>query len=230
MGILVKTIFSGPKPLVGVDGGQAATKTLVNLVKNFSGILQNSFLVVYGTKEILFDRVRDISKTKNHVIITHATRINHYLNKIFVKKDPFIGPLRFNNAHGLLYIGSGLTGSAAALHKLGWINLGGFGLPLEIAGNCLFSLACLTALIHNVKIYRAAAKVTPHAPLYKRQAAHMLKVSSVLGIISSLNYIVAASLLVMGPLASLALVFGCIAVLTGCMKILYDFLKFRNAR
>ncbi len=232
MGIIINAIFFGLKLQIppGQNAADAVSKTLINLVKNFTGVLQNSFLIAYGTKEILFDRVRDIRNVKKDVIITHAQRVNDYLNKIFLKKDNFVGPFKFNHVHGILYIGAGFVGTVAAMHKLSWVNIGNLALPLEIAGNSLFGLACLAALIHNVKIYRAAAKVPKDAPFYERCGAQMLKKSSILGIISSLNYIIAASLMVIGPLASLALLFGCIAVFTGCLKIVYDFIRFQNAR
>lgn len=232
MGIILNVLFSGMRPAIpaGASLTSKVTRVIIHLMKNFSSISQCSFLVLYGSKEILLDRVRDIRKVKKNIVITHATNINNFLNKIFIKKDKLIGPLNFNVVHGSLYMGSGVLGSTAAMHKLGWINIGGLGLPLEVASNCLFNFACLAALIHNIKIYRAAAKVPKYAPLHEKEAAWMLKKSAILGIISSLNYILAASLLIAGASATFALLFGCIAVFTGCLKILYDFLRFRNAR
>ncbi|QLH37078.1 MAG: hypothetical protein HWD61_13825 [Parachlamydiaceae bacterium] len=125
---------------------------------------------------------------------------------------------------------SGVSGSLAAAHHLGWLNLGSqVAFSLEIAGNGLFGIASLIALIQNIKIYRAASKVCESAPLHEKEAANKLKTSSMMGILSNLNYIIGAALLMIGSLATLALLFGCIAVFIGGLKILYDFLQFRNA-
>lgn len=207
-----------------------APKKLIDLARNVFNVMQWSFLSLYGTKEIAFDRVKDIRHDKKNNAVTHASSVNNFLNGIFIKQAAFIGPIKFNVAHGVLYFVSGVAGSLAAMHRQEWINIGGsLVFPLEVAGNCLFALASLVALIQNVKIYRAAAKVPENAPAHEREAARMLKKSAVLGIISSLNYIIAAALIMIGPAATVALVFGCIAVFTGCMKILYDFIRFRNA-
>lgn len=205
---------------------QLSTK-MVELVKGIFNVLQWTFVSLYGTKEILFDRVTDIRK-KNSFLLKHRL-IDQRLNAIFLKKSNLIGKVKYYLTHGVLYIASGIAGSAAAMHKAGWLNAGSFAFPLEVAGNCLFAFASFISLVQNVRIYRAASKITLYAPFHEREAASMLKKSSVLGIISSLNYIIAAALLMFGPAAAFALLFGCIAVSTGCLKILYDFVRFRKA-
>lgn len=201
---------------------------LVELFKGFTDISQWSLLSLYGTKEILFDRVRDIHQVKGNDVFMQASKVDIFLNRTFLKKDTFLG-IKFNVAHGSLNIVSGLLGSLAAAHRQGWMNVGNFCLPLEAAACSLFGFASLIALIRNINIYRAAIKIPEYAPLHVKEAASMLKKSAILGIISSLNYIVAAALLIIGSTATLALIFGCIAVSTGCLKILYDFIRFKNA-
>lgn len=215
---------------VAVNLGQQGIQRLVPLVKAHFNSLQWSFVSLYGAKEILFDRVKDIRDIKNPDRVKHAHRVNVQLNKIFLKKDVFIKPIRFSILHGTLYVASGLVGTVAALQKQGVLNIAAqLQFPLEVVGNGLFGLASLVALIQNIRTYRAAAKIPPHAPFYERQAANQLKKSAILGILSSLNYIIGAALILIGPLSSLALLFGCVAVFFGCLKILYDYLRFRNA-
>lgn len=187
--------------------------------------MQWSFLSLYGAKELLFDRVKEIRGTKD----TQSSLMNHYLNGVFVRKDKVFGVVPFNVAHGSLYLASGVVDSLAAADRLGWVHMGSFTVPFEIVGNCLFGFASLVALIHNIKIYREASKISDKNPYAEQEAAKRLKKSAVMGIISTLNYIIASALLIIGRQASLALIFGCIAVFTGCLKIIYDFFRFRKA-
>ncbi len=232
MTILLNTLVYAARPAIPAVAivTHQFTKKTIALFKNIFDLMQWSFLCLYGSKEILLDRVKNISQVrKNHVVVTQAHRVNRYLNGIFLKKTAFVGPINFNVAHGSLYIASGMVGLAAPIHRLsGKLNQ---KLPLlaETLGNGLFGLASLVALIQNVKIYRAAAKIPSFAPQHARDAALMLKKSAILGIISSLNYIITVALLVMGSAATFALIFGCIAVVTGCLKILYDYFRFKNA-
>lgn len=215
-------------PLIGTIANHG-TKKLPVLVKNLFNIMQWSFLSFYGGKEILFDRVRDIRKIKKKIILVKAERINHYLNHIFVKKEAFIGRVKFNVVHGSLYVAAGVAGAAAAIHKQGWFDLGSFAFPLETLGNSFFCLASLVSLIQNIRIYREACKVPEYAPLHMQEAASILKKSALLGMISSINYMIATALLMMNVAATFALIFGCIAVFTGFLKIFYDFIRLKHA-
>lgn len=208
------------------------TQRLVEIVKTYFNMMQWGALWTYGLKEILLDRVRNIDEIQSKPALpTHANRVNAYINRILVKKDSTIGDLKFNIAHGLLYIGSGLMGSVAGLHRLGVFVIGKTVFPLEAAGNSLFGLGSLLALIQNIQIYKLALKVTSNSPLHEREAADMLRKSAVIGIISSLNYIAAAAVLVIGGPATMALIFGVLALFTGCVKILYyDFFRFKDSR
>jgi hypothetical protein len=206
------------------------TKKVIDFVKTYFQFMQWSCLIAYGAKEIIFDKVTDFSKRQQRcILITPANRINNFLNRIFVKKEPLLGPIKYNVAHGLLYGVSGILGSAAAMHHLNWINVGSAAVPLEMAGNATFAFASFISLVQNVKMYRAAAKIQDDAPAHEREASGKLKKSAVLGIISSLNYIVAAALLMFDVTAVISLIFGCIAVITGCIKVLYDYIQFKNA-
>jgi len=206
-----------------------SSKTIFRKLVDFAVVhfnfMQWSFLSFYGAKELLFDRVKEIRETKN----SPSSLMNHYLNGVFVRKDKMFGVVLFNVAHGSLYCASGVVGSLAAADRLGWVRMGSFTVPLEIAGNCLFGFASLVALIQNIKIYREASKISEKNPYHEQEAAQRLKKSAIMGIISTLNYIVAAALLIIGTHASLALILGCIAVFTGCIKIIYDFFRFRKA-
>ena len=203
----------------------AIFKKLADFAVVHFNFMQWSFLSLYGAKELLFDRVKDIRQARN----PSPSLMNQYLNGVFVRKDKMGGVVPFNVAHGSLYLASGVAGSLAAADRLGWIRMGSLTIPLEIVGNGLFGLASLVALIQNIKIYREACKVSEKNPYHEQEAAQRLKKSAVMGIISTLNYIVAAALLIIGTHASLALIFGCIAVFTGCLKIIYDFFRFRQA-
>lgn len=227
---MLNTISFGSKPITPllITLKSQLISKVIALVRNFSAIGQSSFQCCYGAKEILFDRVEDLRKVEKSGVITHADRVNRYLNTVFVENNFFIGSLKFNETHGSLYIASGVAGSLVAMHDLKWISLGGLAILLQQAANCLFCLANLAALVHHVKIYRYAVKVPCYAPLNEREAANRLKESAVLGIISNLNYILAAALLIIGSAATLALLFGCIAVITGCFKILYDFFRLKT--
>lgn len=232
MSIIVNTFSKGIRPIVPQVSEVACTlvKKLIELVKNFSNITQWSFLCLYGTKEILFDRVKDLRKTNKDIVLSQASRINLFLNKIFLKRDPCIGPFRYHQVHGALYLGAGISGMAAAMHKLEWIHIGDLTIPVALAAQGVFCFASLIALIQNVKIYCEASKVSAYAPLHEIEGAAMLKKSAILGIISTLNYIIGASLIMIGAAATFSLFFGCIAVMTGCLKILYDFFRFNKAR
>lgn len=207
----------------GVHDLKTFFKKIVDLAFKYFNILQWSFLSLYGVKEILFDRVKELSQPSNKI-----SQRDVFINRIYSQNDHVLGPIRYNQAHGSLYLMSGVAGSFSASHRLGWIKLGNFDVPLEIVGNCLFCFASFIALIQNIKLYQAASKVSQYAPAYEKEGAEMIKKSAIIGIISSLSYILAAGLLIMGVQATLALLLGCLAVFTGCIKILYDFIRFKN--
>lgn len=216
--------FVTSSPIVS-NSSKTILKKLVDFAIVHFNFMQWSFLSLYGAKELLFDRVKEIRGTKD----TQSSLMNHYLNGVFVRKDKVFDVVPFNVAHGSLYLASGVVGSLAAADRLGWVRMGSFTVPFEIVGNSLFGFASLVALIHNIKIYREASKISDKNPYAEQEAAKQLKKSAVMGIISTLNYIIASALLIIGTQASLALIFGCIAVFTGCLKIIYDFFRFRKA-
>lgn len=201
---------------------------IIDFVKTYFNAMQWSFLYLYGTKEILFDNV--YKKESRGILPTYKDRLNQAINKVFVKNDNVIGNIKFNMAHGTLYTASGVIGFVPALQRLGYLDIGaGLIVPLEALGNVVFGFASLVALIQNIKLYKAASKMAKSDSLPEQEAAQMIKKSAVMGIISSLSYILTAITLIFSASTAIAFLFGIIAVITGCLKILYDFFRFRQA-
>lgn len=207
--------------------------TCAQKVAGFAGKYLNLFqwacLGTYGLKEILFDRIKPVKQKIQNLFNLRKDRVKECAQAILVKNDQ-IGKIPFNVAHGTIYAASGVAGGIAALNHLNFINIGSaVSFPLECVGNGLFGIASFLTVIQNVRLYIAATKIEADASKEEIEAVKKIKISAIMGIISGLNYIVTAALLLCGVGATIALVFGLIGLVTGCIKILYDYYTFRKS-
>lgn len=104
--------------------------------------------------------------------------------------------------HGALFIASGAFGIIGVVYKHA-ISV--------ILGQGFFLVANLIALEYNGELYRKTDN-----PAVKK--------SALLGILNNLGYIFTVALAWIGVHGAITLLVGCLAVSTGCLKMLYDFL------
>lgn len=115
---------------------------------------------------------------------------------------------------GTCFIASGTCGAVTFYNPAPFFDYAGSGLFL--AGN-------LIALKTNIENYiNAVAQSNSNDPS-ERQYAFSLMTSAALGIINNINYIMIPFVTLFGGPVALAIVFGGIALTTGCIKILYDY-------
>lgn len=203
---------------IAVTTGVLAQK-ITEIVLEYFGIIKGLCLASYGLKELLFDRIKNSVNNHNNCL-SHQKQ---FINEFLLKTEPVLKCIGFHALHGSLYIASGLSSAVAASQQLFQKSLG-IPLPLfPILGNSFFLLANLFSLKYHVHLYQEAAKVTKDSPQEEQDSAKILKKSAVLGILNSLSYLMIPLFSILGISLALSLLFGCIAVFTGCIKILYDY-------
>lgn len=179
-------------------------------------LIQGIALSAYGLKEILFDgpKSRLGAPPGDNSLLS---RIKSACYDYFMRKKQEISSGQFHILHGALFVGTGIAGSLAALHQLDKINLA-WTFPifegLEIG---LFLWGSALALVHNVREYQKAATLVASS-----EKVENLKLSAVIGMISSLSYILWVASYLLGGAALMPL-FLCLGLATGCLKILFDY-------
>lgn len=196
-------------------------------MSSFSYFLSPSFIRLsteicvgtYGLKEIVLDGKKPAQGPV--VAGSLTTRIKLYCQEYFSRKWHEISTGQFHIIHGALFLGSGIAGTVAALHQLGKIHLSGSAFAifnhLEMG---LFLSGCFGALYYNIREYQ---RVTDPASKLSAVQMQQQTLSTIVGIISSIDYILWGALTIIGAPAAIALVFGLIGLSTGCFKILYDY-------
>lgn len=178
----------------------AIVKSVQYLTTPHFRVLQGLGLCCYGLKEILFDS-RHGTSTPLCERVRNAFR--NCFNRIQTASDFFI-------QHGTFFVGSGLAGALYAFQQIKEIPLNSFQTVLQ---GCDFGFFCTGALIglrYNVLNYLNT--VDPRE-----------KKSSILGMISNLNYLFWCLCPLLGLSTTLTIIFCGIGLSTGCLKILYDF-------
>lgn len=165
-------------------------------------VLQGICLCGYGLKEIVFDAPR----APNTSLCTRIGQaVSNLFSQIQSSSDFFI-------QHGILFMGCGIAGAALAFQQVRGVPWNAFHSVLQGSDFGFFFAASLVGLRYNVLNY-----LNSQNPLIKK--------SSILGIISNLNYLFWCLSPFLGLSATLSLIFCCIALSTGCLKILFDYFK-----
>lgn len=185
--------FPGQFTTIFFKGSQIVSK-MIELTRQHFKILESVGLTGMGSKEIAFNATVGSKSQKIYFL-----------------------------AHGALFIASGLTSALIAANQYQFIQISKWVQLLSLTGNGLFLAANLLALYQNIESYKNALKLETSGLIQDLEKARHMKYSAVLGIMNSLGYLmVPIATLFHAPLA-FAIIFGCIAVSTGCLKILYDF-------
>jgi hypothetical protein len=195
--------------------------TLIKMAPGIFNLSINLYNTYRGTKEIIIGRVQSITKqdiSKKPL----ASRVTSYCTKFFTEIKESIAQCKFYAIHGLFYLGSGISGSVAALHELGAIHIGKAFSALKLAESSLFIFASLLGLEHYINIYEGA-KAPLNATKEQLDAVHRTKASAVLGIITCISYIISCSVALLTGAALLAFLLSCLGSLTEGLKTLYDF-------
>ena len=203
--------------------GAALTERMAQIALTYFGMAQNGYLIGYGLKQML------IRAHAHHPHVHRSAQKTDACTKLLLA---LFGPLSDVTPHipnylimqGSFLIPSGFFGTMSWLHYQQMIDLKGM-LPLfNTAADALFISASLASLKHNLELFRGAQNLPPQPTEAMKVLSHQVMVSSCLGALSALGYILASVLPILGLDASLALIFGCIAVFLGGLNILYDFL------
>jgi hypothetical protein len=119
---------------------------------------------------------------------------------------------------GSCFVCSGISGALSFYYP---------AMYLDVVGNGLFLVGNLIALMKNIEAYIQAVKLSGSADEVICQQAKRNMLSAVFGILNNINYIMIPFVTVFGGPVALAIVFGGIAITTGCIKILYDYFYLR---
>jgi hypothetical protein len=190
-------------------------------VKHFS-LLQNACVTGFGFKELLIDYIPqqiNLNKHKNEtgfsLIEKTAKKKENHLQRIQAINT------EFSFVHGLLYLGTGVSGGMVAAHELQWVNLGASLPYFHYAAAGLFLYVNFYSLEQNIKLFYHADQLL-NEELYQ-ELAQRIKVSSILGIINNIAYIITTICSFIPAQEILYLVLACFSIFTGSLKIIYDF-------
>lgn len=185
-----------------------------SFVFTYFKVFQGLGMASIGAKSILFEYVRIINST--------PSPLSKSVKEFLLKLDQEWAPTGFNVLHGILYLGSGLSYALSAMPKIQNMHL--YVNVLNSTGNGLFILANIFSLEYFIKACQESSDILAreHHEI-QRQAAERIKTSSILGIFNSAGYLLAPAAILINAPASLAIIFGLIAVSTGCIKIFYDY-------
>lgn len=198
-----------PFESVGVQADSSQLTYIVDEAIKALAMIQSAFLFTYGAKEIFFDS----RQFQEKVWGGRLCAVSQAIFGIF--GDNETSAHDYYLIHGTLFLTSGAYFALSSLHCYQCLDLYGCLDELHLAAETLFVAANIVALKFNMQLYM-------HAKSSHAENAAILR-SCVIGIVSNLFYILAEATRLFGFSTALALVFGCIAVSTGGVKIIYDF-------
>lgn len=193
-----------------------------NLIRPYFLLGQNAAVLAFGIKELTWDQkaFQDVD-----LALIRSEKIKLFGRNFFLNFKCWIGPFNHSHIHGGLYIASGVCGAFDyAIRAL--------GLPFELvanflswAGQATFALANIFSITYYSHVFYKSF-CQPATTAVEQEALKRIRLSAVLGIINNLGYLTAALLSAFGGPVTMALVFGGVALLTGCIKILFDYFVF----
>lgn len=125
----------------------------------------------------------------------------------------------FKLIQGSCFVASGLCGALSFYYPSFFLDLG---------ANGLFLIGNLVALKSNIELYLHGSRMAASNEMLIREKGKVLMHSAIMGMINNINYIMIPLITAFGGPVAAAIFFGCIAVTTGCIKILYDYMYLRN--
>ena len=220
----VRLLTQGTGQAIATHTSHAANLIYQYTLRYFQ-LIQNIIFCGYGAKIIYFDGVKE---TKD--ISERDAFIQGLVKGFWGKIEQLNNAISKHCIHyGGLYLASGVFGTVSTLHYLSLVDLGK-GLPyVEFLSNGFFFLANVLALHHHVKTYLAAKALFDSSEGEEKAVAKQWMKSAVFGILSSFSYAFMTALMLLTGPSALALIFGLVALSTGCLKILYDFLFLETA-
>jgi hypothetical protein len=184
------------------------------IASTYFGLGQGVFFLGYGAKEWVVDGI--IQEAKIKPLDPDAplyTKIIHKIRCAFVKVFKI---------HGAMYVFSAIAWIAAELDKVNILNLGQAFPYVQSISNILFLGACSLAIGYQVAVVRDAIDLTRNGNDAQKYLAKCLKVSCAMGIIGNVGYIAAVGAMMFGGPTGVAAILGFVAVLIGCVRVMYD--------
>lgn len=130
-----------------------------------------------------------------------------------------------NISRGMLLMGAGFFGTVDALHRMKWVHAGPSAEAFAHTAGIMFVSAHILSVYYCVKDLKAANKVLMDPGLdqeAKKEASHLYR-SAMFGLLSSIGYLFASAVTLLGAPAGLALVFGALASVTGGIETLQEY-------
>ncbi len=182
-------------------------------INNYGPILEVGSaisLCFQGVKELYFDIVANKSDPTTPLNSCHKVELpSEYYLKV----------------HGLTLLVSGILSGITCLQNVFSSDFRGFCTAIGKAANGSFIYASLLALEENIRIYKYAENHNYSDIEEALKHSNRLRFSAMLGIFSSLSYIISTALTLIGLAATVALVIGIIATFSGALKVIYDFIS-----
>ena len=189
------------------------TVKFTNVAFNLRHVWQGGYFFGVGFFEAINGRVVKQEEIQTPQVVTTTKKV-----KVLATLWQKIGERKtFELLHGFLFCETGLFLSLEGLSYLRLIELGSFLTPLQFAGTLTFVFAKTLSLQYHVRLFLDSFQLSD-----SKQAFHQ-RISAITGIIKGLGYLLLVLTPLLGGSATFALVFGCIGLTTGSIKVLHDF-------
>lgn len=197
--IIISQLSKIVSPQTIVVAQQVACK-LIEFAKTYFLFISNLCLVGLGLKDytaVALDRKHDLPSIKEFFLNLQAGVLAGDL-KLF---------------QGSCFVASGVCGALSFYYPSFFLDFGASG---------FFLIGNLFALKNNVELYMHGTQLANERE--NQELGKTMMRSAVLGIINNINYVMIPLITAFGGPVAAAIFFGCIAVTTGCIKIVYDYL------
>jgi hypothetical protein len=214
---LLRAIPLAPRSLSTI----LASDKLYNIAISCFKVGQGCCIAGYGSKEFAWDGVKkriEIAKNPpNQTILnTSLQRFKDNIRQIQKQASDYY------LVHGVFFVSSGIAATISGLHEMNLISIGKFYNKINTAANGLFVIANVVALGYNFKTYRKSVALNANATADEKTVLVALRNSSFLGMASSFQYVLAASISITGGPVAVIAALGVVAASIGSAKILYD--------
>ncbi len=222
--ILDAVLFSSQSVLASLT---VLCRAVVRLVKPYFGLLQQLIMGTSGAKELVDDGIKQRVELWDETHDDTTGKVSWTAVKRFATE---IKIARIHIVRGALYAVSGVCGGATAMHSLGMVDVDDYYKTLSRVGNGAFLAGNIITLYFYCEELRDALHIAHTTTGETRERAEEACHSAVMGIVSTLAWLLTAALTAFSVSTAAIIVIGIIGSFTGGIKSTYDFLCYLNHR
>ena len=183
-------------------------------------VLRQSCFFVLGADEFYRQGIQMHDKLKEEQVLAIKVHGTFFSRVHYLLKDAEKHILR-----GAFFLGSGIFGTITALHRLKGVESSHLHVHqiLSNVANGLFLAANIISLHICYQQFQEAKRILDRSKdIAECVSATRACESAILGMLSSIGYIIVGGMYVLGGPTTWALVLGCVSTFTGALKAIYD--------